>query len=89
MRVTILNAKKTLYEGNAKEVILPGEDGEFSVLDFHQTFLYSLTTGVIRIIASIWEEEVSKTTSKKLSQVRINISKGIAKMVGNELVVMV
>ncbi|MFH1317610.1 MAG: hypothetical protein ABIH71_01170 [Candidatus Omnitrophota bacterium] len=77
-----------IYEGNAKEVILPGEDGEFAVLDFHQAFLYSLTAGIIRIILSDWEKKEAKKTPKKVSAVRINIRKGLAKMVSNELVIM-
>lgn len=88
MRVAVLNATRILYEGNAKEVILPGEEGEFAVLDFHQALLSSLTKGIIRIIAS---EAMRRTgrISEKLFQVNIGINKGLAKMIRNELVIMV
>ena len=37
-----------VWEGRAKEVRLPGQDGEVCVLDFHQPFLIRLRKGLIR-----------------------------------------
>jgi F0F1-type ATP synthase epsilon subunit len=48
MLVSILEPKKVLWEGRAKEVRLPAEDGEVCVLDFHQPFLIRLRKGVVR-----------------------------------------
>ena len=48
MQVSILEPKKIVWEGRAKEVRLPAEDGEVCVLDFHQPFLIRLRKGVIR-----------------------------------------
>ena len=48
MQVSILEPKKVLWEGRAKEVRLPAEDGEVCVLDFHQPFLIRLRKGVVR-----------------------------------------
>jgi F0F1-type ATP synthase epsilon subunit len=86
MRITILNPTKVVYEGNAKEVVLPGEDGEFSILDFHQTFLYRLRKGCIRVITSLWEKG-GDTKGAALKERRIQIRKGVARMVKNEIVI--
>ena len=48
MQVSILEPKRIVWEGQAKEVRLPAEDGEVCVLDFHQPFLIRLHKGVVR-----------------------------------------
>ena len=48
MQVSILEPKKIVWEGQAKEVRLPAEDGEICILDFHQPFLIRLGRGVVR-----------------------------------------
>jgi F-type H+-transporting ATPase subunit epsilon len=47
MQVSILESKGAIWEGQAKQVILPAEEGDVSILDFHQPFLMKLKTGVI------------------------------------------
>lgn len=48
MQVSILEPKKIVWEGRAKEVRLPAEDGDVCILDFHQPFLIRLRKGVVR-----------------------------------------
>lgn len=48
MQVSILEPKKVIWEGQAKEVRLPAQDGDICVLDFHQPFLIRLRKGVVR-----------------------------------------
>ncbi len=48
MQVSILEPKKIVWEGQAKEVRLPTEDGDVCVLDFHEPFLIRLRKGVVR-----------------------------------------
>ena len=73
MRVRILDAQKVIYEGDFKEVLLPGEDGELSVLDFHQPFLYRLRKGYIQL----------------QPHRHFLIKDGVAKMQNNQLIIMV
>jgi len=47
MRLEILEPKKAIWQGMAKEVRLPGADGEMCVLDFHQPFVARLKKGNI------------------------------------------
>lgn len=74
MRVSVIEPWRVLYEGNAKEVVLPGEDGELCVLDFHHPFLCRLRRGTIGV---------------KPAGARITIRDGVARMAGNELVILV
>ena len=55
------------------EVILPGAEGELCLLDFHQPIVSYLKKGVIKIKPGH----------------SIRIKKGIARMEGNELVVLI
>jgi F-type H+-transporting ATPase subunit epsilon len=47
--VEILNQEKTMFEGVAMSVILPGDEGEFEVLTFHWPIVSLLTKGEIVI----------------------------------------
>ncbi len=51
MKVRILAAQRLLFEGEAKEVVMPGADGEFSVRDLHQACVYALRQGQIKTVA--------------------------------------
>jgi F-type H+-transporting ATPase subunit epsilon len=48
-KVTILNPKHELFEGKAKSVILPGDRGEFEILDFHSPVISLLKEGNVII----------------------------------------
>lgn len=73
--VSVLDVEKValIFKEMASCVVLPGEDGEFSVLDFHQAIVSSLGEGVIKI-----DEKHS-----------IPIKKGIARMEGSEVAILV
>jgi len=72
-KVTMIDPKRTIYEGEAKSVFLPGDTGEFEVLEFHRPIISLLKAGEIIID---WKKSVA-------------ISKGVAKMYKDELVVLV
>ena len=73
--VSVLDVKTAavILKEMVSETILPGAEGELCILDFHQPIIYYLKKGVIRI-----EPGPS-----------IRIKKGIARMEGNELVVLI
>jgi len=48
MQFSLLEAQGPIWEGQAKEVILPTEEGEMSVLDFHQPFSIKLVKGLLK-----------------------------------------
>jgi F0F1-type ATP synthase epsilon subunit len=84
MQLSVFSQIKVLYEGHASEVILPGEDGELTALDFHQAFLSRLRSGYIRIKT----QNILGGIVKDASTSRIKIKYGVAKMFKNELVIL-
>ncbi len=76
-QVSILDLKKAMliFEKLASGIILPGEEGELSILDFHQPIISRLKKGLIKIDAK--------------TPVSIKIEKGIVGMNGKELVLLV
>lgn len=75
-QVSILDIEKAdlVFKGLAHCVVLPGREGELSILEFHQPVLSCLRQGVVTIKA---EESVC-----------IKIQEGIAGMSGDELIVL-
>lgn len=74
-KVFVLDIKSALviFAEMATSVVLPGEEGEFSILDFHQSIVSCLTKGEIRI-------------DKRPA---IPIKKGVVRMEKNELSILV
>ncbi len=68
-----IETASVVFREMASLVVLPGEEGEFSVLDFHQPIVSCLKEGVVKI------DEKQSTPIKR----------GIARMEGNELVILV
>jgi len=77
MRAVIIEGRKEIFKEEVYEAVLPGLDGEFSVLDFHQPFLFRLRKGIIK---------VNKTKGAESEMVRIE--DGIAKFDSNSLIVL-
>ena len=50
-KVTVLDIQRVsvIFQEKASNVVLPGEEGEFSVLDFHQSIISCLKHGMIKI----------------------------------------
>jgi F-type H+-transporting ATPase subunit epsilon len=44
-RLTILNPKRVVYEGDAESVFLPGDQGEFEILPLHAPIVSLLRSG--------------------------------------------
>jgi len=49
MKLEIVTHKGIIYDGEAKQVTLPGSEGEFGVLPEHATLVSILATGIITI----------------------------------------
>jgi len=47
--VSLLTPRQVLYNGTARSVIAPGEEGVFEVLPFHKRLLSRLISGVLFI----------------------------------------
>lgn len=87
MKISVLTICEKLYEAQAKEAILPGEEGEVCVLDFHQPFLLRLKKG--EILLRPYASPLAKKKETLKSTYTIAIVDGIAKMAKNELSIIV
>ena len=49
--VSIFNIKtaESIFDETASTAVLPGEEGELSILDFHQSIVSSLRDGIVKI----------------------------------------
>ena len=50
MKVTIVSPEKTLYQGEAHGVKLPGELGRFEVLEGHAPLISTLVQGTVECV---------------------------------------
>ena len=73
MKVTILNPKHVIFEGEAWSVFLPGDLAEFELMDYHAPIVSLLRPG--RVIVD-WERAVP-------------IRKGMVKFDNNECMILV
>lgn len=50
-RISVLDIKTAspIFQEKASSVVLPGEEGELSILDFHQPIISCLKDGMIKI----------------------------------------
>lgn len=86
MEVKIHSADRIIIETESPEIILPGADGELAVMDFHQPCIYALRAG--KITVKYKNEKTEKRKNIKRQDVFV-IKKGVAKIVANELVILV
>lgn len=54
--VEIITPDKTLFQGPAKLVQLPGSDGSFEILNNHAPIISTLTKGKIKIVDEAGEQ---------------------------------
>jgi len=80
MKVIIHDFVRKLFDAEAKEVVLPGEDGELSVLNFHERCLYSLRPGQVKVIAGRPGED---------AEMRFPLKKGLANIAPDRVVVLI
>ena len=52
MQFQLITPEKIFYSGNITEVVVPGEDGEFGVLEGHAPTISTLKPGVVTIQTS-------------------------------------
>ena len=52
MKISIIEPKGIIWQGAAREALLPAAEGQVCILDFHQSFLMRLKNGVVRVPGS-------------------------------------
>jgi F-type H+-transporting ATPase subunit epsilon len=72
LKLTVLNPKKVIFEGEAKSVFLNGDQAEFELLDHHAPMISLLRPGDVIVD---WD-------------VRIPVKTGMVRYANNECVVL-
>ena len=81
MRISILDAQHTIFQGAVSEAILPATDGEMSILDDHESIFVALGKGLIRLVP------LARPGTHDLKPIRVH--RGLARMNKNELIILV
>jgi F0F1-type ATP synthase epsilon subunit len=87
VKIIILDAHETLFDGVVSEATLPVTDGQMTVMDDHEPMFFVLGPGAISL----------KSRSRQLGQklpgsggtAPLSIRRGMARMRANELLVLV
>lgn len=93
MKVAILKANETQFEGFASEVVLPASGGQLSVLDDHEFFFAALGKGHIYLrlksqTASARPLFLRRAAFGRSAVETFSIHGGVARMKNNELVIL-
>ena len=75
MRISILDAQHTIFQGVVSEVVLPATDGEMALLDDHESIFVALGKGLIRLV------RVAKSETHGLKPIPVH--RGLARMRNN------
>jgi F-type H+-transporting ATPase subunit epsilon len=57
LKVDVVSAEKSLYSGQAKFVVLPGESGELGILPGHTPLITRIRPGLVKIVHEDNSEE--------------------------------
>lgn len=73
LKISVLNPRQIIYEGEAKSIFFPGDQGEFEVLMFHKPLISLLRKGAIIVD---WK-------------IKIPIHKGVVRVNNDQVVALV
>ena len=76
MKVKITKPDSTVFEGEAKQIHLPGVGGRFEILDNHAPIISSLAKGIVRVVTDDGEQA-------------FDIRGGVVKSQQNDLMILV
>lgn len=89
MILDILTPEAQIFHGTVEYVSLPGQDGEFQVLQGHAAIISALKKGMVRLKSgSEASENVHLTKTEKEGEYGFNIRGGVAEMLGDKIVVL-
>ena len=57
LRISVVSASKSLYDGQAQMVVAPGRRGELGIMPQHAPLLTTLKPGVLKIVKEDGEED--------------------------------
>jgi hypothetical protein len=94
MKVSLLDAQHTIFEGAVSCAVVPGMGGELSLMDNHEPIFAVLTKGSIRLQPIVQKITMAPAAARgreapSSSPGPFFIRRGLARMRGNELVILI
>ncbi len=71
MKVIVSKVDRVLFEGEAKELLVPGVDGEMTILSHHTPLVTVLRKGKVRVLT---DQELSWDIEKGILEVGSDIA---------------
>lgn len=95
MILEVITPDELLYKGNVSQVILPGLDGSFGILNSHAPLISALAKGNVRIDQNVSENSDKKVYNGKLNkefkadnQFSFEINGGVVEVMDNKILVL-
>lgn len=95
MILEVITPDELLYKGNVSQVILPGLDGSFGILNSHAPLISALSKGNVRIDQNVSENSDKKIYNGKLNkefktenQFSFEIKGGVVEVIDNKILVL-
>ncbi len=95
MILEVITPDEVLYKGNVSQVILPGLDGSFGILNSHAPLISALANGSVRVDQNVSENNDKKKYNGKLNtefkteaQFSFDINGGVVEIIDNKILVL-
>jgi len=95
MILEVITPDEVLYKGNVSQVILPGLDGSFGILNSHAPLISALTKGNIRVDQNVTDNKNKKEYNGVLNekyrednQFTFAVNGGIIEVFDNKILVL-
>ena len=95
MILEVITPDEVLYKGNVSQVVLPGLDGSFGILNSHAPLISALSQGSIRVDQIVSENNDKKLYNGKLNtefkdenQFNFEINGGVVEVINNKILVL-
>lgn len=94
MILEVITPDEVLYKGNVSQVILPGLDGSFGILNSHAPLISALAEGNVRVDQNVAEnnnEDFNGSLNAKFkadNQFNFDIKGGVVEVIDNKILVL-
>ncbi len=95
MILEVITPDEVLYKGHVSQVILPGLDGSFGILNSHAPIISALAKGSVRVDQNVSENNDKKlyngtlnTEHKTENQFNFDIKGGVVEVIDNKILVL-
>ncbi|POS02937.1 F-type H+-transporting ATPase subunit epsilon [Flavobacterium croceum DSM 17960] len=89
MILEIVSPEAKLFSGEITSITLPGVDGSFQILNNHAPIVSILEKGVLKIVTSSTNENLTKFNKVDGQTYTLNINSGTIEMKDNKVIVLV